>query len=66
MTRSGSHCGWRPYYPRARVPFEFGFFPSTLGEDGEPLDALVQLDAPVAPGCIVTGWLIEAIEVEQR
>lgn len=48
------------------MPFEFGFFPSTLGEDGEPLDALVQLDAPVAPGCIVTGWLIEAIEVEQR
>ena len=34
-------------------PFDFGFVPSTLGEDGDPLDILI-LDAPVVPGCVMT------------
>jgi inorganic pyrophosphatase len=47
-------------------PHDFGFFPSTIGEDGDPLDVLVLLDSPVPAGCIVTVRLIGAIEVEQR
>lgn len=47
-------------------PFDFGFFPSTLGEDGDPLDVLLLLDTPVPPGCIVNARLIGAIEVEQK
>lgn len=46
-------------------PFDFGFVPSTLGEDGDPLDVLVLMDAPVFPGCLVTARLIGAIEAEQ-
>jgi len=47
-------------------PFDFGFFPSTRGDDGDPLDVLVLLDAGVPAGCVVTTRLIGALEVEQR
>jgi inorganic pyrophosphatase len=47
-------------------PFDFGFVPSTLGEDGDPLDVLVLMDAPVVPGCIIRARLIGAIEAKQK
>ncbi|HYI44192.1 MAG TPA: inorganic diphosphatase [Actinomycetota bacterium] len=34
-------------------PADYGFFPETLGEDGDPLDALVLVNDPTFPGC----WL---------
>jgi inorganic pyrophosphatase len=47
-------------------PYDFGFFPSTVGEDGDPLDVLVFLDAPVVVGCVLTVRLIGVIEAKQR
>lgn len=49
----------------AVFPFDFGFVPSTRAEDGDPLDVLVLMDAPVFPGCIVPSRLIGVIEAEQ-
>ena len=38
-------------------PYDFGFLPGTIGQDGDPLDVLVLMDAPVAPGCVIRGRL---------
>ncbi len=52
--------------PRGLVfPFDFGFIPSTVGDDGDPLDVLVLLDAPVPAGCKISARLIGVIEAEQ-
>ncbi|AXK33607.1 inorganic diphosphatase [Streptomyces armeniacus] len=34
-------------------PADYGFVDHTLGEDGDPLDALVLLEEPTFPGCII-------------
>ena len=34
-------------------PTDYGFFENTLGEDGDPLDALVLLPEPLFPGVVV-------------
>jgi inorganic pyrophosphatase len=47
-------------------PYDFGFVPSTLGSDGDPLDILVLMEASVIPGCVVRARLIGAIEAEQK
>ena len=49
----------------AVFPFDFGFVPSTRGEDGDPLDVLVLMDEPVFPGVLVRARLIGIIEAEQ-
>lgn len=50
----------------AVFPYDFGFFPSTAGEDGDPLDALVLMDEPAFPGVLVQARLIGCIEAEQK
>ncbi len=49
----------------AVFPFDFGFVPSTRGEDGDPLDVLVLMDEPAFTGCLVPSNLIGVIEAEQ-
>jgi len=46
-------------------PYDFGFIPSTLGEDGDPLDILVLMDAPAHVGCLIEVRLIGIITAEQ-
>jgi inorganic pyrophosphatase len=46
-------------------PFDFGFIPSTLGGDGDPLDILVLMDAPAHVGCLIEVRVIGIIEAEQ-
>jgi inorganic pyrophosphatase len=46
-------------------PYDFGFIPSTLAEDGDPIDVLVLLEEPLFTGCVVPVRLIGVIEAEQ-
>ncbi|MDB5320620.1 MAG: inorganic diphosphatase [Phycisphaerales bacterium] len=46
-------------------PFDFGFVPSTRGEDGDPLDVLLLMDEPAFCGCLVRARLIGVISAEQ-
>jgi inorganic pyrophosphatase len=43
----------RVLYASVHYPTDYGFVTDTLGEDGDPLDALVIIDEPTFSGCIV-------------
>ena len=45
----------RMLFTSTRYPLDYGFITGTLAEDGEPLDALVWLEEPTFPGCLVDG-----------
>ena len=47
-------------------PYDFGFLPSTLGDDGDPLDVLVLADEALLPGAVVPCRIVGVIEAEQH
>ena len=46
-------------------PYDFGFIPSTLGDDGDPVDIMVLMDEPAHVGCLLDVRLIGVIEAVQ-
>lgn len=49
----------------AIFPYDFGFIPSTKGEDGDPVDVLVLTDESSFVGCVLPVLLIGVIEASQ-
>ena len=47
-------------------PYDFGFVPSTLADDGDPIDVLALMDEPAFPGCVLLCRPVGVIEGEQR
>jgi len=43
----------RTLFTATQYPADYGFVPDTLGEDGDPLDALVLVAEPTFPGCLI-------------
>jgi inorganic pyrophosphatase len=43
----------RRLFTSTRYPSDYGFIEDTLGEDGDPLDALVLIEEATFPGCLV-------------
>ena len=44
----------RMLFTSTRYPSDYGFIEKTLADDGDPLDALVLLEEPTFPGCLIT------------
>ena len=45
-------------------PTDYGFFPDTLGQDGDPLDAMVCVSEPTFPGCVIEVKAIALFRME--
>lgn len=43
----------RMLFTSMSYPADYGYVEDTLGEDGDPLDALVLLEEPTFPGCVI-------------
>ncbi|MHB8340907.1 MAG: inorganic diphosphatase [Mycobacteriales bacterium] len=43
----------RMLFTSTRYPADYGYLDGTLGQDGDPLDALVLVDEPTFPGCLI-------------
>jgi inorganic pyrophosphatase len=43
----------RMLFTSTRYPSDYGFVEDTLADDGDPLDALVLLEEPTFPGCLI-------------
>jgi inorganic pyrophosphatase len=47
-------------------PFDWGFIPGTLSEDGDPVDALALHDAATFPGVLLPCRVLGVVDVEQN
>jgi len=55
------------YLPLGSVfPYDFGFIPGTVGEDGAPLDVIIISEQGTFPGCILKCKVIGAIKAVQQ
>jgi len=46
-------CLNRTLYSPMHYPGDYGFIPAALAEDGDTLDALILLEQPTFPGCVI-------------
>ena len=47
-------------------PYDYGFIPQTVGDDGDPIDVLYLVDAPTFPGCMVKARLLGAFRMKKN
>ncbi len=53
-------------YTAMQYPFNYGFVPETLAEDGDPLDIIVLSEHAVAPGTVIPSIIIGMLEMEDE
>lgn len=56
----------RNLYSPVHYPGDYGFIPSTLAADGDPLDVLVLVDTPSFPGCVLKVRPIGVLEMTDQ
>ena len=53
----------RVLFASVHYPYDYGFSPNTLADDGDPLDGIVVMDQPTFPGCVITARPIGMLEM---
>ena len=53
----------RVLHSSVRYPFDYGFVPNTLAEDGAPLDAMVIMEEPTFAGCLIKARPIGVLDM---
>jgi inorganic pyrophosphatase len=53
----------RVLYSAVQYPYDYGFIPNTLADDGDPLDGMVMMDEPTFPGCVIAARPIGMLEM---
>ncbi|NEO29174.1 MAG: inorganic diphosphatase [Symploca sp. SIO3C6] len=53
----------RVLYSSVQYPYDYGFVPNTLADDGDPLDGMVLIDQPTFPGCVIAARPIGMLEM---
>ena len=53
----------RVLYASVHYPYDYGFIPNTLADDGDPLDGMVLMDQPTFPGCVIAARPIGLLEM---
>jgi len=48
------------------LPYDWGFIPSTQGEDGDPVDAMLLWDVASYPGLVVPCRALGVLQIEQN
>ena len=56
----------RHLFTATAYPANYGFIHDTLGEDGDPLDALVLLEEPTFPGCHIRARAVGVFQMEDE
>jgi inorganic pyrophosphatase len=53
----------RVLFASVQYPYDYGFIPNTLADDGDPLDGMVMTDQPTFPGCVIAARPIGMLEM---
>ncbi|WP_269622534.1 inorganic diphosphatase [Prochlorococcus marinus] len=56
----------RVLHSSVRYPFDYGFIPNTLAEDGAPLDAMVIMQEPTFAGCLIKARPIGLLDMHDE
>lgn len=54
----------RVLYTSVQYPGDYGHIPSTLWDDGDPLDVIIKVREPSFPGCLIEARIIGVLDMQ--